>query len=120
MSYFFNPSGINVGLAVGLSLGLLTLILLIGTPLCIFLSGRANRSVRTRAVATNTSTRTTTVVTSNQTGTSTVAPAPYSQEPVYKDTQFSSQGAPPSYFDVTALRPAAQVTNIMCTNNTCT
>ena len=108
-----NPSGINVGLAVGLSLGLLTLILLIGTPLCIFLSGRANRLLRTRVVTTNTSTQTTTVVTSNsnQAGTSTATPVPYPQEPEYKDAQFSSQGAPPSYSDVTALPPAAQVAN---------
>ena len=111
VSFSFNPSGINVGLAVGLSLGLLTVILFIATLLCLFLSGRANRPVQTRVVATNTSTRTTTVVTSNQTGTTTAAPVPYPQEPEYKDTQFISQGAPPSYSDVTALPPAAQVAN---------
>ena len=106
MSYCFNHSGINVGLAIGLSFGLLALILIIGIPLCIFgkiyLSRRANRPVRTRVVATNPSAVTTTVVTSNQAGMSTAAPAPYPQEPVYKDTQLSIQDAPPSYTDVTA------------------
>ena len=94
-------------------------------------SRRKNCPVRTRIVATNPSTGTTTLVTSNQTetstaapsnqrgtstaapsnqpGTSTAAPVAYPQEPVYKDTQFSSQEAPPSYTDVTALPQPARV-----------
>ena len=72
-------------------------------------SRRKNRPVRTRILATNPSAGTTTVVTSNQTETSTAAPMPYPQEPVYKDTQFSSQEAPPSYADVTTLPQPAQV-----------
>ena len=61
-------------------------------------------------VATNPSAETTTAVTSNQAGTTTAAPVPYPQEPEYKDTQFSSQDALPSYNDAIALSQAAQVT----------
>ena len=107
-------SGINVGLAVGLSFGILALVLLTGIPLCIFvgvycLSRKRNRPVRTRVVATNAIPGTATLVTSNQPGTSTVAPVPYPQGPVYKETHFGSQGAPPSYTDATALPQPVQV-----------
>ena len=119
MTYCFISSGINVGLAVGLSVGLLTLILLIGIPLCtivgvLYLSRRKNRPVQTRIVATNPSAGTTTLVTSNQTGTSTAAPVPY---PQYKDSQFSSHEAPPSYSDVTAFPQPAQVMTNITVNN---
>ena len=112
MSYCFNSSDmINVGLAVGLSIGIFALILLTVLPLLIFMgiycvSRRKNRPVRTRVVASNPSVGTTTLVTSNQAGISTAAPIPY---PQYKETQFSSQEAPPSYSDVTALPQPAQV-----------
>ena len=115
MSYWFDHSGINGGLAVGLPFGLLALILLIGIPLCIFiavyrLSRRKKRAVQTRVMATNPSAETTTVVSSNQSGTTTAAPVPYPQEPEYKETQFSSQDAPPSYNDTIALPQPVQVT----------
>ena len=63
-------------------------------------------------MATTTSAATNTVVTSDQTGTSFSAPAPYLQQNVYKDAQWSCQDAPPSYFDATAFPPAAEVTSI--------
>ena len=124
---------INVGLAVGLSVGLFVLVLFIGVPLCIIVriycfSGRKTHLVRTRVVATTASagittsnqtgtstaapydqTGTSTAALSNHTRTSTAAPVAYPQEPVYKDTQFSNQDAPPSYTDAIAL-PNAQVT----------
>ena len=117
-THCFISSGINVGLAVGLSVGLLALI---GVLQCFFmrvycLYRRKKHSVRSRVVATNPSAGTTTLVTSNQTETSVAAPMPYPQEPVYKDTQFSSQEAPPSYADVTAL-PQAQVMALRVTNS---
>ena len=114
MSYCFNHLGINVNLAIGLSSGFFGLIILTGVPLCIIigtycLCERKNCPARTHVAATNPSAETTTAVTSNRTEISTATPLPYPQEPVYKDAQFSSQDAPPSYSDALALPRAAQV-----------
>ena len=99
---------------MGLSVGLVFLILLIGVPLCIVmgvycLSRRSNRPVQTHVVATAPMAGATTVVTSSQAGTSTTAPDPL--QPAYADTQFSSPSAPSTYPDATAYPQAAQVRN---------
>ena len=100
---------------MGLSVGLVFLILVIGVPICIVmgvycLSRKSNRPVQTRIVATNPVAGATTAVTSSQAGTSTAAPVQYSLQPVYKDAQFSNQDAPPSYANAIAYPQAAQVT----------
>ena len=99
---------------MGLSVGVVFLILVIGVPLCIVmgvycLSRKSNRPVQTRIVATAPMAGATTAVTSSQAGTSTAAPVQYPLQPVYKDAQFSSPSAPPSYTDATAYPQAAQV-----------
>ena len=102
----------NVGLAVGLSVGLF--IFFIGVPsficvlvFCIIKKQNRRRTVQTRVVTTTPSAGATTVLTSNQ-NTSLTTPAPVAtpyptQQPLYKDTQFSNQDAPPSYDAATAF-----------------
>ena len=99
---------------MGLSVGVVFLILVIGVPLCIVmgvccLSRKSNRLVQTRIVATAPMPGATTVVTSSQAGTSTTAPVQYPLQPAYADTQFSS--APLPYPDATAYSQAAPVRN---------
>ena len=96
---------------------------MIGVPLCIVmgvycLSRRSNLPVRTRIVATAPSPGATTLVTSSQAETATAAPVQYQEQPVYKDTQFSNQDAPPSYTDATAYPQAAPVTATIRKNYT--
>ena len=109
-------STVNVGLAVGLSVGLTVFLLFVAVPICFIVcvvyaaNKRRHPTVMTHVVATTPSGGTT-VVTANQ-ATATSAPivqpsAPIVQpplhQPTYKDAQFSSQVAPPSYSAATAF-----------------
>ena len=102
--------GFNVGLAVGLSVGLFFLLafIVIPTIVCVaicYVSRRHRRPVvQTRVVASTPAAGVSTVVTSSQdTSFTTAAPYPM-QQTQYKDAQFSSQVAPPSY-DVAVAYP---------------
>ena len=114
--YLFHYFTANVGLAVGLSVGLF-IFFCIGVPsficilvFCVVYNQRRRPTIQTRVVSTMPSTGATTVVSSNQnTSFSTSAPvaAPYpTQQPVYKGAQFSSQDAPPPYDDATGKIPS--------------
>ena len=98
----------NVGLAVGLSVGLTFMSLIIGIPICFgvivcYKVHRSRRPLQDNVVATTPATGAT-VVTPNQT-TPTANPNVYvqsqhpqqPQEAVYEDVQFGSQVALPSY-----------------------
>ena len=92
--------GLVVGLVVGLPLGF-SLLFFVVIPVCIGCAVKRLRrsTVRTHAVATGT-----TVVTANlASATSAPTAQPQFQQQVYKDAQFSSQEAPPSYTAATAL-----------------
>ena len=99
----------NVGLVVGLTVGLSFLFItcvgvsaLVVCALCAE-NKRRRSTVRTHAVATTPSGGTT-VVTANQASTTSAPIAqPPLQQQVYKDAQFSSQEAPPSYTTATAF-----------------
>ena len=92
---------VNVGLVVGLAVGLS---FLITVPVLVVVCALCARStVRTHAVATTPSGGTT-VVTANQASTTSAPIAqPPLQQQAYKDAQFSSQEAPPSYTAATAF-----------------
>ena len=100
---------VNVGLAVGLSVGLSFLLFCVGVPICIVVCAvyasnkRRHPTLRTHVVATTPS-GATTVVTANQAiATSVPIAQPPLQQPAYKDAQFSSHVAPPSYTAATAF-----------------
>ena len=93
---------VNVGLAVGLSVGLTSLLLFIGIPICVilvgvFMANRRSRPIaRTHIVAT-TPTAGTTVVTAAQT-TSAAAPATQPLQQYYPaEFKTGPQEAPPPY-----------------------
>ena len=86
---------VNIGLAVGLSVGIFFLLLFIGLPICIFgivfcvSANRRRPTVRTQVVSTTSGG--TTVVAANQSAASAhVNPPPPQQQTAYKE-------APPSY-----------------------
>ena len=98
-------STVDVGLVVGLTVGLFSLFLFIGIPVCVFIlaycvatKSRSRPTVQTRVVATAPSTGGTTVVTSNQVS-SLAAPVTQPQYQLYK----CAQDAPPSYDAATAF-----------------
>ena len=109
----FSHLAANVGLAVGLSVGFF-IFFFVGVPsfICILVyrfihKQNGRRTVQTRIITTTPSTGTTAVVTSNL-DTSFTTPAPVAaphptQQPVYKDANFSNQAAPPSYDAATAF-----------------
>ena len=116
---------VNLGLAVGLSMGL---ILCMALPICIGVAiyckaKRRKRNVRTLVIATAPSSGPTLVTSTRETSFTTTptayctqpsptqfTPPPYSTQPqpVYKDAQLSSGEAPPSYEDALAY-PLASV-----------
>ena len=99
---------VNVGLIIGIFVGIPVCILVVGC----YAAKRSRRSVvRTRIVATNPISGATPVVTPNQASTSFGTRGQYPQHPVYKDAQFSCQNAPPPYADATAFPPSAEVTS---------
>ena len=87
---------VNIGLAVGLSVGIFFLLLFIGVPICIFgivfcvSANRRRPTVRTQVVSTTSGG--TTVVAANQSAASAHVnpPPPQQQQTAYKE-------APPSY-----------------------
>ena len=111
-----------VNLVAAIILPIVSILLFIGCPVffCVlicYIIRRQNhrRTVRTHVVTTTPSAGATSVVTAHQdTSFTTPAPvaAPYrTQQPVYKDTKFSNQDAPPSYDAATAF---PQVDNTTC------
>ena len=106
----------DVGLIIGLSVGMFFLLFFVGIPVCIlvvrcYAARKTHRSVvqtRTRIVATNPNIAETPEVTPNQASTSFSTPL---QQPVIGEAQFSCEDAPPSYADATAFPPSAEVTN---------
>ena len=95
-------STVNVGLVVGLTVGLFSLFLFIGIPVilacCVATKSRRRPTVQTSVVAATPSTGGTTVVTSNQVS-SLAAPVTQPQYQLFK----CAQEAPPSYDAATAF-----------------
>ena len=105
-------SEINIGLAVGLSVGTFFLLIIVGVPLCIVVLCCVCRKTYHPAqacdhvVVSNIRAGETTPVTSNH------AQVQFPEPPASIDGQFSSQEFPPSHTAYTAFSPAVQVTAI--------
>ena len=112
---FYIPHVANIGLAVGLSVGLFFFLIFIATPFCVvvavyYASRSRARTVRTRVVASTppAGTTTATVVTSGQTNETSLDaaptayyPAPQHRKPVDKDAQL----LPPPSYDAASAPP---------------
>ena len=110
----------NLGLIVGLPVGLFLLLAFIITPFCIivgvcYASRRRPQTVRTRVAPTTPPPAGTTVITSDQTNETSSATPPTARQhrkPVYKDSQLSYQLPPPSYDAAVAYPPQVRVVSV--------